>query len=106
MKSINYQVVPSTMEEDYNSSKTVWKDGKIQSLDEGNYVTMFIGHKTVKTVDDAGVEQDVTEAFPVRVQKPYSLDKAVMAGGDERIRPVDIAGLCSSVRRNRAEEAN
>lgn len=80
MKSINYQVVPSTMEEDYNSSKTVWKDGKIQSLDEGNYVTMFIGHKTVKTVDDAGVEHEVTEAFPVRVQKPYSLDKAVMAG--------------------------
>ena len=80
MKSINYQVVPSTMEEDYNSSKTVWKDRKIQSLDEGNYVTMFIGHKTVKTVDDAGVEHEVTEAFPVRVQKPYSLDKAVMAG--------------------------
>lgn len=80
MKSINYQVVPSTMEEDYNSSKTVWKDGKIQSLDEGNYVTMFIGHKTVKTVDDAGVEHEVTEAFPVRVQKPYSLDKAVVAG--------------------------
>lgn len=80
MKSINYQVVPSTMEEDYNSSKTVWKDGKIQSMDEGRYVTVFIGHKAVKSVNEDGSEQDVTEAFSVRVQKPYSLDKAVVAG--------------------------
>lgn len=80
MKSINYQVVPSSMEEDYNSSKTVWKDGKIQSMDEGRYVTVFIGHKAVKSVNEDGSEQDVTEAFSVRVQKPYSLDKAVMAG--------------------------
>lgn len=104
MKSINYQVVPSTMEEDYNSSKTVWKDGKIQSLDEGNYVTMFIGHKTVKTVDDAGVEQDVTEAFPVRVQKPYSLDKAVMAGVMNAyglITSQDYAALSEEIERKR-----
>ena len=80
MKSINYQVVPSTIEEDYNSSRTVWNGGKIQSMDEGSYVTMFIGHKTVKTIDEEGVEQNTTEAFPVRVQKPYSIDKAVMAG--------------------------
>ena len=80
MKSINYQVVPSTVEEDYNSSRTVWNGGKIQSMDEGSYVTMFIGHKTVKTIDEEGVEQNTTEAFPVRVQKPYSIDKAVMAG--------------------------
>lgn len=80
MKSINYQVVPSTIEEDYNSSRTVWNGGKIQSMDEGSYVTMFIGHKTVKSVNEDGSEVDVTEAFPVRVQKPYSLDKAVVAG--------------------------
>ncbi len=80
MKSISYQVVPSTIEEDYNSSRTVWNGGKIQSMDEGSYVTMFIGHKTVKTIDEEGVEQNTTEAFPVRVQKPYSIDKAVMAG--------------------------
>lgn len=49
-------------------------------MDEGSYVTMFIGHKTVKTIDEEGVEQNTTEAFPVRVQKPYSIDKAVMAG--------------------------
>ena len=79
MKSINYQVVPSTIEEDYNSSRTVWNGGKIQSMDEGSYVTMFIGHKTVKTIDEEGVEQNTTEAFPVRVQKPYSIDKAGMA---------------------------
>ena len=80
MKSINYQVVPSTIEEDYNSRRTVWNGGKIQSMDEGSYVTMFIGHKTVKSVNEDGSEVDVTEAFPVRVQKPYSIDKAVMAG--------------------------
>lgn len=80
MKSINYQVVPSTKEEDYNSSKTVWDDDQIQSVDEGNYVTVFIGHKKVKSIDDSGVEKDVTEAFPIRVQKPYSIDKAVIAG--------------------------
>lgn len=80
MKSINYQVVPSTIEEDYNSSRTVWNGGKIQSMDEGRYVTVFIGHKAVKSVNEDGSEVDVTEAFPVRVQKPYSLDKAVVAG--------------------------
>lgn len=112
MKSINYQVVPSTMEEDYNSSKTVWKDGKIQSLDEGNYVTMFIGHKTVKTVDDAGVEQEVTEAFPVRVKKPYSLDKAVMAGVMNAyglLTSQDYAALSEEIERKRrmnAEDAS
>ena len=68
------------MEEDYNSSKTVWKDGKIQYMDEGRYVTVFIGHKAVKSVNEDGSEQDVTEAFSMRVQKPYSLDKAVVAG--------------------------
>ena len=100
MKSINYQVVPSTMEEDYNSSKSVWKDGKIQSLDEGNYVTMFIGHKTVKTVDDAGVEQ--------RVQKPYSLDKAVMAGVMNAyglLASQDYAALSEEIERKRRVNA-
>ena len=43
-------------------------------------MTVFIGHKAVKSVNEDGSEQDVTEAFSVRVQKPYSLDKAVMAG--------------------------
>lgn len=108
MKSINYQVVPSTKEEDYNSSKSVWKDGKIQSLDEGNYVTMFIGHKTVKTVDDAGVEHEVTEAFPVRVQKPYSLDKAVMAGVMNAyglLASQDYAALSEEIERKRRVNA-
>lgn len=108
MKSINYQVVPSTKEEDYNSSKTVWKDGKIHYLDEGNYVTVFIGHKTVKTVDDAGVEQEVTEAFPVRVKKPYSLDKAVMAGVMNAyglLASQDYAALSEEIERKRRVNA-
>lgn len=77
MKSINYQEVPSTIAEDFNKQKTVWENGKLKSLDEGPYITMYIGHHNETAYDEEGREKTVTMAFPVRVKKPYTIDKAI-----------------------------
>lgn len=79
MKSINYQQVPSTIEEDINKGKTEWKNGAIYKIDEGRFETYFIGHKKESTTDEDGVESEIMVAFPVRVKKPFSIEKAVVA---------------------------
>lgn len=77
MKSINYQEVPSTIAEDCNKSKTTWQDGKLVSMDEGTRLTLFIGHRSIAGTGDDGTAKEITEAFAIRIQKPYSIDKAV-----------------------------
>lgn len=46
MKTINYVSIPSTIEEDINQGKTTWRSGKCVSIDEGNSVTLYIGHRS------------------------------------------------------------
>lgn len=77
MKSMNYQQVPSTIAEDINMEKTTWSGGRIRKIDEGTHETYYIGHRQMKTVDNEGVGCVVTEAYPVRVKKPFSIEKAV-----------------------------
>lgn len=79
MKSINYQQVPSTIEEDINKGKTTWSDGKLRKIDEGTHETHYIGHRQVEVMDEEGVGHIVTEAMAVRVKKPYGIDKALKA---------------------------
>ncbi len=76
MLSINYVQVPSNMEEDFNKNKSSWNNGYFYKLDEGKYETYFIGHKQ-ETMYEEDKEVRITEAFPVRVSKPFSVEKAV-----------------------------
>ncbi len=66
----NYVEIPSTIDEDINKDVTTWKDGLMISLDEGDYITVYIGHEK---------EDDKTSAFPIRVRKPLERDKLINA---------------------------
>ena len=80
MKSaVNYEVVPSKREEDFNSGKTVWRDGRLISIDEGPAVTLYLAHIRDTDIDAEGAEQEVTRAFAVRVVKPLTRDRAINA---------------------------
>ena len=48
-------------------------------LDEGRFITRFIGHKNEMIASEDGSEEQITVAYPVRVEKPYTVDKAVSA---------------------------
>lgn len=78
-KAINYQQVPSTVTEDFNVSKSRWENDLYVSLDEGRFITRFIGHKNETVILEDGNETKITLAYPVRVEKPYTIDKAVSA---------------------------
>lgn len=74
-------------------------------MDEGSYVTMFIGHKTVKTIDEGGVEQNTPEIYQflaflmcaglcfvgVAPNFKNGLDRPIHIAG------ASIAGLCSQI---------
>lgn len=80
MKSaVNYEVVPSKREEDFNPGKTVWRDGRLVSIDEGPAVTLYLAHSQDTAIDAEGTEQEVTRAFAVRVVKPLTRDRAINA---------------------------
>lgn len=79
MKTINYQQVPSTVADDFNTSKSKWENNLYVSLDEGRFITRFIGHNIKTIISEDGREVQITVAYPVRVEKPYTIDKAVSA---------------------------
>lgn len=79
MKTINYQQVPSTVADDFNTNKSKWENNLYVSLDEGRFITRFIGHRNEMITSEDGSEEQITVAYPVRVEKPYTVDKAVSA---------------------------
>lgn len=79
MKTINYQQVPSTVADDFNTNKSKWENNLYVSLDEGRFITRFIGHNIETIISEDGREVQITVAYPVRVEKPYTIDKAVSA---------------------------
>ena len=80
MKSaVNYEVVPSKRQEDYTSGKTVWRDGRLVSIDEGPAVTQYLAHIRDTDIDAEGAEQEVSRSFAVRVVKPLTRDRAINA---------------------------
>lgn len=83
MKVINYMQVPLSEADDLNRDKTTWRGGKIVMADEGRHVTLYLGHMT-ETVSETTESGEVEEhermtAFPVRVEKPLTREKAVNA---------------------------
>lgn len=72
-KGLYYEIVPSVADEDINRSRTVWKNGKCISIDLGKDVVLYLGHRSINGVD----EPLATEAFPVKVEKPVTRDKAI-----------------------------
>lgn len=86
MKVLNYQIVPSTQEEDINKGKSIWVNNKIYSIDEGKYITYFVGHynETIlvpKSEDmeenEEYIEKEITYAFSIRIIKPFSIEKII-----------------------------
>lgn len=84
MIDLNYIEVPSSVDNDDNRGKTRWVDGRCVSLDLGGSVLLYLGHKTY--VNDSYVDGDgsvisktITEAFPVRVNKPVTRSGAIIA---------------------------
>lgn len=97
MKAINYVSVPATRSEDINPGKTTWKDGKCVSIDEGRDVTLYIGHRESKQTEEKG-----REAYPVRVSKPVTRDKAVNAAemdAYDLVSAMDVASFGASMSR-------
>lgn len=72
MKAINFVQVPSSKLEDDNLGKTIWKDDKYISLDEGKNITIFIGHYT-----ESNDDKTIVRAYPIRIEKPITRDKAI-----------------------------
>lgn len=77
--SKNFIEVPTTLEQDINKEHSVWFDGKYISLDEGDYITVFIGHYSDSYIDINGNEMKSTRAYPIRISKPISRDKLINA---------------------------
>lgn len=109
MKELNYIEVPTAHEEDINAGLTAWKDGKMISMDEGSFKTLFIGHKTEVRTDEDG-EKTVTLAFPVRVEKPVTRDKVINAAemaAYDLTSAMDVASFTASLaRKSRENEDN
>lgn len=83
MKIINYIQVPSSSQTDDNYTHTSWVDGRCVLLDEGAFVTVFIGHHQrdfISKIDDKHSEKTTeTVAMPIRVRKPITRDKLINA---------------------------
>lgn len=103
MKTINYVSIPSTIEEDINQGKTTWRSGKCVSIDEGNSVTLYIGHRKGEVVTDMeGNTVHPLEAYPIKVSKPVNRDKAINAAEMEAYRlnnAMDVASFGASMAR-------
>lgn len=84
MKTVNYIEIPLSEAEDANRGKTVWKDGRCVTLDEGRrHVTVYLGHRMETRhetdSDGAETEREVMTAFAVRADKPLTRDRLINA---------------------------
>ena len=101
MKTVNFITVPSDKLEDDNLGRTIWKDGKYISLDEGNHVTIFIGHYNE--------DESTTRAYPIRVEKPITRDKAINSAEMEAYSlksAMDVASFNASLSKKFRENSN
>lgn len=108
MKKINYLQVPNNENEDSNKGFTFWRDGKCVGIDEGKYRVIYLAHKVGKTIKEDG-EIEETYAFPIRVDKPVTRDKAINAAEMEAYgleTPMDVASFGTSLSRKFRENEN
>ena len=109
MKSINYIEVPASEAEDMNRSKTIWRNSRMVSIDEGNAVTLYIGHAEEERTDADGEPRTAVVAFPIRVEKPLTKDKAINAAEMEAYglaSSMDVAALNAALSRKWRENMN
>ena len=109
MKSINYIEVPASEAEDMNRGKSTWRGGRIVAIDEGNAVTLYVGHTTEERTDETGGTRTAVVAFPIRVGKPLTKDKVINAAEMEAYglaSPMDVASLNASLARKWRENMN
>lgn len=67
-------------------------------VDEGDYITLYVGHR--KT-------EDGEEAYPIRVKKPLTRDKAINAAEMQAYNlttPLEVASFGTSLSRKHRED--
>lgn len=85
MKNLNKIEVPSTVEQDFNSANSVWKNGKLMIQRGTIHDVYFIGHesRTITEVLEVDERETITRqgvfAFPIEVKKPASYGDVVNA---------------------------
>ena len=96
----NYIEIPATPDKDINPNQTTWKDGKCISLDEGEYITVYVDHTHEVMIDENGDEKDIVKAYPIRVEKPLSRDKLINEAEKQAynlVTAMDIASFNASL---------
>lgn len=111
MKSVNYIVVPSTIEEAPVGAQ--FENGKCVRVDEGHgKETVFLGHYTETITEQRGdkeVENTITRAFAVRVDKPVTRGSIINAAEMEAYdlhSPMDVASLAADLARKSRANAD
>ena len=109
MKSINYIEVPAKEAEDVNRIKSTWHGGRMVAIDEGSTVTLYLGHTEEERFSEEGESRTATLAFPIRLEKPLTKDKAINAAEMEAYglaTPMDVAALNAALSRKWRENMN
>ena len=102
MKTLNFVQVPSDHSEDVNQGKTFWKGSICTGIDAGKYRILYIGHHYYVSTDEEGNKVTTNLAFPIKVEKPVTRDKAINQAEMEAynlISPMDVASFGSSLSR-------
>lgn len=103
----NYVEIPTTPDEDINPNQTTWKDEKCISLDEGDYVTVYLDHTQETITDENGDDKAITKAYPIRVEKPLSRDKLINEAEKQAynlVTAMDVASFNASLARKSRED--
>lgn len=105
----NYIEIPATPDKDINPNQTTWKDGKCISLDEGEYITVYVDHSSEIIKDENGDDKTVMKAYPIRVEKPISRDKLINEAEKQAynlVSAMDLASFNASLARKFRENEN
>lgn len=89
MEKLQRVQLPAVQAEDINSEFTIWRNGRLISIDEGDYVSLFIDHKDAVELlwseqseennEVEPLEHNVVYAQHIRVPKPLTRAMAINA---------------------------
>lgn len=105
----NYVEVPSSKDMDINTSESTWMGNKCISLNEGNYITVFIDHQSepvMRNINGVMQEQTIIRAIPIRVKKPLTRGKLINAAEMDAYNlhtAMDVASYNASLARKSRE---
>ena len=105
----NYIEIPATPDKDINPNQTTWKDGKCISLDEGEYITVYVDHISEIIKDENGDDKTIMKVYPIRVEKPISRDKLINEAEKQAynlVSAMDVASFNASLARKFRENEN